>query len=912
MRQPRGYPFLGAGLVTLSKPRRLRYRVGIVEHSEFCGRIHRPTFNVIINEGTSRTQAEMVTFKDQNPAYVYEVASSMDETRKATDNNDADLGNFFARPIKIDEVSWGTGTTLFKRINPWALYFQNLHVNNRIANFKNLRCKLHVKVIINGNGFHFGRAIMAYTPLHNFDNFGVARNGISQDVIRLSQRPHIYLDPTVNQGGELVLPFFWYHNNLSIPDEEYTELGVLDLASMQSLKHANGASDLVTISVYAWASELEMSIPTSISPGEVVPEAVKRKYTPQAGDEYGQGIISKPASTVARIAGALTDIPVIGPYARATELGASGIAAGASALGYCKPNTLDATVPFRPNAMGNMANTNVSDNTTKLTLDAKQEITIDPRTTGIGGDDEMSIASIARRESYLTSFTWPIGINPEVQLFYTAVTPTLWDFVPTDQEPEIHLPALAYATMPFRFWRGTLKFRFQIVASNYHKGRLKIVYDPHYLLAGAVEYNTNYTHVVDISEEKDFTIEIGWGSDRPFCQTFLPGRNANITIPPHGTNPLNIPLDGRLLNGMLGVYVVNTLTTPNSAADNDIGVNVFVSAGDDFQVREPSECLEWYSWKPSPEEIVEPPPTGGGGTCPCPSPETHVPLKTAYGRKYIPQSADEALVDAENTAEPSKPMDQHVEETMANKLSSTDAYDHVFFGESIVSFRSMLKRFQYHHPLVFTSGNETTTGPGKLRWNSYSFPFYRGYVPGGLDTVTKGDYNYGMMTLMNWLTPAYTGWRGGIRWKVNATFFSDLPYSVGDMAVIRLPEDTSGYNLSVFALGAFGDAFDKSMCVTKDWSTASGAIATNFNVNPTLEWEMPFAQAKRFLPCGRINHTSSQIDEFRSTAQSLTFTYGRKGPTTFSGKTYVAAGEDFSLFFYTGPPVLYYNLAIPV
>jgi hypothetical protein len=821
----------------------------------------------------------MVTFKDQNPAYTYTVDSQMDDTFMAHHNNDAYLGNFFGRPIKIKEYQWSTSTTLFDEFNPWALYFQNPRVNDRIANFKNLQCKLHVKFVINGNGFHYGRLIAAYLPLESFTEFIPARSGFSADVVGLSQKPHVYLDPTTNSGGELVLPFFWMHNSLSIPDEEYNLMGRIDIATLQQLKHANGATDTVNISVFAWAEDVALSVPTNVGPGQIAPG--RFDVEPHAGDEYGEGIISKPASTVARVAGKLKDVPGIGKYARATEIGAQAIGGAASALGFCKPNVVEPTLPYRPSVMGNMANTNVSDNTTKLSVDAKQELTIDPRTVGLGGDDEMSIKSIATRESFLTSFSWPTSAVGETGLWFSAVTPTLWNFVSgTFPQPELHMTACGYAAMPFNEWRGTMKFRFQVVSSNFHKGRLKIVYDPHYLLTN--EYVTNYTHIVDISEEKDFTVEIGWGTNRPFLGTWFPGIEGSVTDPPFGVTIGDVPLKPDKSNGVLGVYVVNNLTVP-SDVDNDIEVNVFVSMGDDVQYRNPSDCLAKYFWFSEPNAAVA---------------------------QVEPHAGDEmAMVDGENTTEPNKPMDQESDESMGNALKLDDAYDHVFFGETIVSMRDLVKRFCYHHPCI-RSATEAKRCNFVLQMSS--FPFHRGYVPGGIDDVAKGKYNYGMMTFINFLVPAFAGWRGGIRWKSNMSLLSNPAPVVGDIQVARLPGTTVPYSAGEIAMGISSDKLDKSMMIQANQTTLAGGTASNYAVCPTMEWEIPYSNPTRFLPGGRANYTTNQLKgQYAPTGMAYQMAYARFADSTVQIKLYCAGGEDFTTFFFIGAPPMFYNVSIP-
>jgi hypothetical protein len=332
-------------------------------------------------------------------------------------------------------------------------------------------------------------------------------------------------------------------------------MGNIIIHGMQNLKHANGATDQVIVSVFAWAEEVSLSIPTANEPGALSPQ-MGEVFTPQAKDEYGTGPISRPAGIVAKAAGALSDIPGIGMYARATQMAANSVSGIASMFGYSRPVDLANITPYKPTLLGNMANTNVPDTSQKLTLDVKQELTVDPRVMGLGSTDEMTIKSIAQRESFLTQFGWAVADSAETLLWNTEVSPVLWSEL-TGTHDELHMPACCFAALPFRGWRGTMKFRFQVVASSFHKGRLKITYDPSYPLTN--EYNTNYTYIIDLAKERDFTVAVGWGHEKSVLNHRSPIQD---TIP-YRTSALGAD-PGGVANGILSVYVVNDLTVPNS------------------------------------------------------------------------------------------------------------------------------------------------------------------------------------------------------------------------------------------------------------------------------------------------------------------------------------------------------------
>lgn len=818
-------------------------------------------FNITVNEESLESQHQNVRFSDQTPQWDYTVDSMPDPTFNIADTNDADLGNFFSRPVKIRSYTWATGANLFEKFNPWQDFFENTRVLNRITNFNLLRCKLKVRIMLNGNGFHYGRAIASYVPLHELDEFTKDRAFFIQDVVAASQRPHVYLDPTTSQGGTLTLPFAWYENALRIPDQEWREMGDITIHGMQNLKHANGATDQVIVSVFVWAEEVSLSIPTANEPGALSPQ-MGEIFTPQAKDEYGTGPVSRPASVVAKAAGALSNAPVIGMYARATQMAANAVSGIASMFGYSRPITLADIQPYKPTYLGNMANTNMPDTSQKLTLDAKQELTVDPRVMGLGSSDEMTIKSIAQRESFLTQFGWSTSDSAETLLWNSEVSPVLWNELPGPPE-ELHMPACCFAALPFRRWRGSMKFRFQVVASSFHKGRMKITYDPSYPLTN--EYNTNYTYIIDLAKERDFTVQIGWGHEK----SLVNHRNPIDSPIPFSTSPLGSD-PGNEGNGIISVYVVNDLTVPNSTTNNDIEVNVFVSAGDDFEVFDPDarniQQLVWFR-----------------------------PFDAQMGETTMNQP------DADLTKNEDEPMKGEPSQTMAPTLSDQDHTSCVYYGDPITSFRQCLKRYNYHSVIAADS-----TSRNLLQVRNSDFPYYRGYAPGAVHETTipiaPTPYNYCKMTLLNYVTPAFTCRRGGLRWKYLRTGSTNE-----DNAFLQVTREASSLGayaqqetaLLTRAAGSTSErARQMEVILPHTWD---GATATSAQQNPVVEAELPYYQNVRFSPAKQANITGSGQGFQKYHILSTIWNSDNAGcPLIHS---YVSVGEDFTLGFFTGAPV---------
>jgi len=215
---------------------------------------------------TPRESAEQnVHFVDGDTPWSYDITANPDETTKLAGFSDAQLGDFLSRPVKIKEYQWTPGVALsVTRFNPWTEFFNNADVLDKINRYRNLRCNLRLKVLVNGNSFYYGRALLSYNPYIANDQVTVNRAFIAQDLIQASQKPHLLLDPTTSQGGEMLLPFLWPENYLDITVAGWDDnMGEIDIHDFDVLQHANGGTDPITISVFCWAENLTLAVPTT-------------------------------------------------------------------------------------------------------------------------------------------------------------------------------------------------------------------------------------------------------------------------------------------------------------------------------------------------------------------------------------------------------------------------------------------------------------------------------------------------------------------------------------------------------------------------------------------------------------------------------------------------------------------------
>lgn len=687
-----------------------------------------------------------------------------------------------------------------------------------------------MKVIINGNPFYYGRLMMDYVPLPTYDKITDASTLNPLNAIAASQRLHGFINPTTSQGFTMELPFIWPTNGFDLTQEAFSLLGRIYVRELAPLKHANGSTDPISISIFAWVEDLSLSIPTTNPATGLVSQASEIDMTPSSLMSAASGIAAK-----------LTDVPIIGKYALATSMVTKGLGQVAKLFGYSRPVIIEPIPPMRPSYIGDLACVDKKESLFRLSADSRQELSIDPSIIGVTLPDELDIKYIVGKESYLTTFPWAVTSAPEDLLFNVRVSPALYAY----DAPYWHMTAPCFASLPFKYWRGTMKFRFQIVCSQYHKGRLMFVFDPDKITS--LETNVVYSRVVDLENEHDFTMDVAWSQPK----TFLPV--SGLTTTEQHSTTLYTTVDSTK-NGVLGVYVLNELATPNSTVNNDISINVFVSMCDDAEFAVPDGA--------------------------------NISLTT-----YSTQSEVMEMDNAPTNMEPA--------DCMSECVTQNDTAL-VYFGERFVSFRSLLKRYNFLGSIV----NPVATGAVTYFWKvtASDFPPFRGgVVSGGIND--SGTANLTTTTLLNYLAPAFLATRGSIRYKVvskpdNVNSFS------GTMQVTR------GVGTAPNSTLTLRDTTTPDVYANQAASLQNNALALNAKAitvlpqQPVLEYEVPYYRNYRFS-VAKDPFVVGSYSPVNSSSHIITVDNCRVSSAIFHFlDTYVSVGEDFQLMLYQGPPLI--------
>lgn len=735
---------------------------------------------------------EKQNFVDVGGENIHSVSGGESKTLDIGQDNLLDISEFFQRPIEIANYAIGVGIPSTQQFSVWDLYTINPTIRSKLRNYAYLKGNLHVRISVSGTPFHLGRLMVSYQPYPERNDVLVAHlaeltlsatwrplilNYLSQAkgsvVINVNENepveiccPYIGLKPAMrlfNSSGAVISAVTSYDDA-----KEFGDLFIYTLNNVDAV--SSGLPSSVNVQVYAWMSEVELGTPTGTQLD------ITTESDPLL-DEREVGPVERVSSAMYRVSNALTSLPVIGELAKASAIGFGALSKISSIFGWSYPvmNTEPNRVKSMPYQNG--ANTVGYSTGKRITYDPRQELTIDPRVAGVV-EDEMAIAVIASRETYLTTFEWAVSDVPLTgAIWLSRVHPQLNTWIGDAIKRYFQPTAMSFAVTPFWYWRGTIEFRFDIVASKYHRGKLAFYYEPNIAQAAVINAdlstNKQFMRVIDIQETQSVTFCIEWSAPRAW-QLVDSGPN---TWRYYGSDFEPSVNSYEYSNGYIGVSPFTTIQSPDNS---NININVFVKCKD-LQVNQLNQ--------------------------------SKLPTEIEVTTESLEITTESMMVSFEKET---KDIDNSEVQCLSlnNTSASTDNICDMHFGEQPLSFRSALKR--YATTARFVVPLNATTAAKRLAASFLNIPEPTPLL-GSVDSSPH---------LFGYLRYAYLGLRGGMSKRV-FTFLDNLDNQLSPTKVtLRLPE--SFLNASV--------VFSSSAPASEENGTVSFIPATNGGI----EVEVPY------------------------------------------------------------------------
>ncbi len=832
------------------------------DHCEFIVQSGNSGINVDPQVATDSQQQEVVGFTDMDNNVVTEIPHDMTYTNVDASQN-AELGSYLKRPVKIHTENWTIGASVDAvTFDPWNLFFDKASIKKKLDNYYMVRCNLHLKFVVNASPFYYGCLLAAYQPLSVFTPVNIITSVSNKlENVSLSQRPHLYMYPQDSQGGEMVLPFLYHKNWINATSAiDLSQMGTVRMESFGNLMNANGlTTDTISIVVYAWAEDVEVAGPTIT-------------YAVQSKDEYGQGSVSKPASAVARAASMFEKVPVIGPFATATSLAAGAVSSIASLFGFTNVPVIEDVKSYMPKPFGNFASTDIGTPVEKLTLDAKNELSIDPKIAGTDVTDELIISSFVSREAWIWSSSWTSNAAADTSLFLAKVSPMMVRTEAGTNQTTVWTTPLSHVAQCFSFWRGDIIFRFKFICSKYHRGRVRINWDPIGDIGVSGDYTTEtYTQIVDITQETDVEFRVPYTQPTAYLETAnLPSQYIYTS----GTGTTDV---AKLFNGILTLRVLNPQTSPVSSAD--ITILTFVRGAENLEFAGPRNIQNNYS-------------------------------------PYTVQSKRSALTD-------NAIMDREVNEyCLGVAQSETDPnINSVYMGEYCVSLRQLMRRQGLYHRGTIAETSAANQVYASSRTLSRS-PLYPGFDTNGIDSATgitvpsTFQYNYVGWHYATWFSTCFVGSRGSYIYHVNPCATLPSTSVRGYRATTTHPWEVA-YECEVYAAaGAVFKALPFKNAQSAPNVGLAGQSITNQRTLAGVSFLAPFYSRYKFMSNGVAVRTEGGTADDSSKDSIVVEEIAMTNDDVSSLDThfqdlYVGIGTDFNLVFFLNTPALYYYNSMP-
>jgi hypothetical protein len=532
----------------------------------------------------------------------------------------------------------------------------------------------------------------------------------------------------------------------------------------------------------------------------------------------------------------------------ATSMASKTVADIAASFGFTKVPVIDKILPVKNLPFHGFATSDQADVTEKLTLDSKNELTIDTKCIGVEDENPLMIKNFCAKSSYLDTFTWAASDSTNALLWNSYVSPCMFVVTGGTSQNFINGTPMFICNQMFEFWRGDIIFDFKIVCSKYHRGRLRFSWDPVGDVAN-VPSNTQivFNHIQDISEETFVSVRVPYIQRTSYLKT-----PESLTDIYHGTTARAADTSDTV-NGILTVRVMNEQTSPISSAD--ISIMVFVRAADNIEFAAPKEINEDLNFFTVQGDVTQ-------------------------------------------------------EVTLGEPSNVDTNVNLVYMGETIVSLRELLQRCNHHitwNDVIPISKSEFHYNYMSRRPIYRGFdPNGVHTATGPVSAITK-PFNFVTNTPYHFISSCFLGERGSFTWKLNVDSLQFKTISAGRCREL-LVANRYDPSWAVFGTNVDNSIVAAEFSIKK--KTAFGTSVMNQKTNTGVSINAPMYSIFTMLdtaPSSRnLGNTHTITSKDTITFDWITHEESRHDEIDYDTNTfYFQVGPDYAPVFFLNVPLLY-------
>ena len=437
------------------------------------------------------------------------------------------LVDYFSKPTKIASGTLSTtDAARLKEIDVDQVLLTNTNKSMKLLGNHMWRADIRVRLQVNATPFQAGRYMMFWVPsggaLGTDPGYQVFYKMHSAHLMNMTQCPNVQLDLAKQTHCELLIPFvsaYPYHDMLTTGSS--MGLGKLVLYPYAALR-AGSASTTASYTIWANFENITVSGPTV--------------------NQSGGGPGESPRGTF-----------------KAMHLS-----------GRTKTNVGGDSTRYHRYNMPNVAQATGGTYASSLAISGDALLMANPgisRTT----TDETSIDHIKQQFAYFETVNWTTAQIADTNLKRYDHNP--WSYQKSYDKGFVTTP-MTFLAQHFMMFRGGMKFRFKLVKTAFHSGRLAVAYFPTYKkstqtwAASSAEYA--FREIIDVRETSEFTISVPY---------ICPEVWSEGTV------------------GFLAIDVLDQLVAPNTV-DSTVPILIEVAAAEDMKFQFPLE-LPYRPWCPT-------------------------------------------------------------------------------------------------------------------------------------------------------------------------------------------------------------------------------------------------------------------------------------------------------------------------
>lgn len=483
-----------------------------------------------------------------------------------------------SKPTQISQVQWTTtqapGTNITTFTFPEVLTSIDSVIRRTLQMYAFYKMSPVFRFQLNATQFHQGQLIISFDPFRQAisDNYVISSTNTTTPIYNrfyATGLPNVKIMASESDPVELKIPYIHPKNFLSSNSQNsstYNILGEIRVTVLNQLQVAEGTTPSLTLTTWVYAQDASVHVPIQFHDLSVQPTSLIS--TIKSGISHGSNLIGNFAT---------------GNFGKGLRNGQGLIDDLGELFGFDYPNR-----PLGPeNTIKNvesLANARGATRSERLALDPVSGHPVDVEETTTM--EEMNISRIIQMPMLLNQTSFPSTASPQQILYYIPVSPLLSAAAGNYNGRPITQPSyLAYLAQFFCFWRGSIQFEFEFIATRFHSGKLLVGFipndNPEGLTYQAISTSTP-SAVIDIQQTSKVTFSV------PFQST-----TALKYI-----NQLDDNFDETIL-GYLVVAVQNQLTHASNVAPA-IDINLYVRAGDDFSYLVPKAPDIEFRIEPAP------------------------------------------------------------------------------------------------------------------------------------------------------------------------------------------------------------------------------------------------------------------------------------------------------------------------